>query len=66
MSDLSINIERNGKVEPTDSELLAGYIEAARILIEQYEAEDDYKMGGKLTNKPFLMFKELLAKRVRQ
>ena len=42
------------------SEELQLYKSAAKLLIEQYEAEDNYKMGGKLTNKPFLQFKRLL------
>lgn len=39
-------------------ELAAG----ARLLLEQYDASGDFRMGGKLTNRPFLMLKDALAK----
>jgi hypothetical protein len=38
----------------------AKLIEGAKLLLEQYEASDDITLGGKLTNKPFLMLRNAL------
>lgn len=34
--------------------------EGVSLLMAQYTAVDEYKMGGKLTNKPFLMLQSWL------
>ena len=34
---------------------------ACRILIEQYQAQDNFTLGGALTNEPFLKIAEVLA-----
>lgn len=37
-----------------------GLVAGCRVLLEQYEASGDFTMGGKLTNKPFLMIRAAL------
>lgn len=41
---------------------LGALIEGCELLIEQYEALDDYRLGGKLTNAPFIKIREALRK----
>lgn len=45
-----------------DSVDLIALIEGCELLIEQYEALDDYRLGGKLTNAPFIKIREALRK----
>lgn len=37
-----------------------GLVAGCRVLLEQYEASGDFTMGGKLTNKPFMMIRDSL------
>lgn len=37
-------------------------IDTAKLLLEQYDASGDFTMGGRLTNEPFLRFREAVAK----
>ncbi len=37
-------------------------IDACKLLLAQYEALDDYTLGGALTNAPFIKIKEALGK----
>jgi len=54
----------SGYVRRSDMERLeldrARLMEVASLLLSQYDASGDFTMGGKLTNKPFLMFAALL------
>ena len=35
---------------------------AAELLLQQYDSNGDFTMGGNLTNEPFLMFRAVLAR----
>lgn len=37
-----------------------GLVAGCRVLLEQYEASGDFTMGGKLTNRPFMMIRDSL------
>ena len=40
----------------------ASLIEAAELLLRQYDSSGDFTMGGNLTNEPFLKFRAALAR----
>lgn len=64
-SDTERAFERQARLLAENAKLKAlnvEFIEAAILLLGQYDASGDFQMGGRLTNEPFLKFRAALAK----